>query len=419
MTRSGVNPRHVTRRPPPRDPYGVAPVPDWLGPALAIVGLLVVGWLTLGFVTGDFRLPSGGTTSNGGGPIVGGGTRTPAPSNVVVVDPRSDVPGSIVYVKGGNIWIQSGRNARQLTTSGRASMPSWSPDGQSIIYIETVDEEGRFPALGNPRRYFMEVPLLMRIPADGSGPAVELANGRVSIEGYTWFHWLRQPVMSPDGTTIAVMSDGPNPTQRNVVLQLLDVATGEFTVPEVPENEPLGHQDPAWSPDGRRLLIVQNARASAARGAPVILEVDPATSEFEPLTSPGYLAPSWSRDQRWIAATRTSGLGTDIAILHAATGTEVFRVTDDGNAWSPVWSPVGDSVAYFHEEGGIVDLRLTRLGGTAPNWEVGETINLTEVSALDGGSRPGWFVPEAQLPPVPTPASVPATSPEGGASGVP
>jgi Tol biopolymer transport system component len=191
-------------------------------------------------------------------------------------------------------------------------------------------------------------------------------------------------------------------------------------VPDVPENEPLGHQDPAWSPDGKRLLVVQNGRASASRGAPVILEVDPATGESRPLTSPGYLSPSWSRDQRWIAATRTSGLGTDVVILDATTGAEVFRVTDEGNAWAPVWSPVGDAIAYFHEEGGIVDLRLARLEGTPPDWRVGETINLTDVSALEGSSRPGWFVPESELPPLPTsPATGPAATPGGAASGAP
>jgi Tol biopolymer transport system component len=389
-----------------------------VGPVLAIVGLLVVAWLTMRLLTGNLSFGGGGQSNgNNDPPIIGGGTRTPAPSNVVVVDPRSDVPGSIAYVKGGNVWIQSGRNARQLTTSGRASMPSWAPDGQSVIYVETLREEGRFPALGNPRRYFMQVPLLMQVPADGSGQPVEITNGRVSIDQWTWFHWIRQPVMSPDGQTIAMVSDGPNPTQRNVVLQLFDVASGEYTVPEVPETPPFGHQDPAWSPDGDRLLVVQNGRSSAARGAPVILEVDPVTGESEPLTSPGYLSPSWSRDQRWIAATRTTGLGTDIVILDATTGSEVFRVTDTGDSWSPVWSPVGDSIAYFHESGGIIDLRLARLEGSAPSWRVVETINLTEVSALDGGSRPGWFVPPSQLPPLPS-APAPAVSAPA-ASGVP
>ena len=407
MTRSGANPRKATRRPPPRDPYGVAPAPDWVGPALAALGLLVIGWLTLGIMTGDFRLPGGGDPVRGGGANAG---RTPAPSNVVVVDPRSDVPGSIVYVKGGNVWIQSGKNARQLTTSGRAAMPAWSPDGQSVIYIESTEEMGRFPALGNPRRYAMQVPSLMRIAADGNGQPEELANGRITIDEYTWMHWIRQPVMSPDGRTIAVVSDGPNPTQRNVVLQLFDVLSGEFTVPEIPATEPLGPQDPAWRPDGEELLLVRNGRATAARGAPVILRYDPATGESRPLTGPGYLAPAWSRDGRWIAATRTTSFGTDVVVLDGTTGAEVFRLTDTGDSWSPVWSPLGDQIAYFHEEGGIVDLRLADLAGTAPEWRVEETINLTEVSALDGGSRPGWFVPDGQLPPLPTPSAGPVES---------
>ena len=380
---------------------------------LAVVGLLVIGWLTLGFMTGELRLPGTSNPDQGSGQPVGV-ARTPAPSNVVVVDPRSDVPGSIVYVKGGNVWIQSGKNARQLTTSGRASMPSWSPDGETVVYVESTEEAGRFPALGNPRRYAMEVPTLMRIASDGRGQPEELANGRVMIGEYNWFHWIRQPVVSPDGRTIALVSDGPNPTQRNVVLQILDLLTGEFSVPEVPETAPLGHQDPAWRPDGRLLLVVRNGQATSARGAPVIVQFDLQTGLSTALTSPGYLAPSWSHDGRWVAATRSTSFGTDAVILDAATGAEVFRVTDSGDAWSPVWSPLGDAIAYFHEEGGIVDLRLARLTGAAPEWRVSETINLTEVSALDGGSRPGWFVPTSQLPPLPTtlPSSPAATDAE-------
>ena len=403
MTRSAPGTRRAARRPSPRDPYGVGPVASWAGPALAVIGLLVIGWLTVALMTGDFGVL--GPTGPGPNGPVGPGGRTPAPSNVVVVDPRSNVPGSIVYVKSGNVWIQSGKNARQLTTSGRASMPSWSSDGRSVIYVETIEEIGRFPALGTPRRYGMQVPILMRVASDGTGTAEELANGRVAIGEFSWFHWIRQPVMSPDGRTIALVSDGPDPTQSNVVLQLFDVLTGELSRPDVPETAPFGHQDPAWRPDGGQLLIVRNGRASAARGAPVILAWDPRTGASTPLTSPGYLAPSWSRDQRWVAATRSTSFGTDVAILDASTGAEVFRVTDTGRSWSPVWSPLGDSIAYFHEEGGIVDLRLATLTGPAPAWQVGETINLTEVSALDGSSRPGWFVPSSELAPIPSPVS--------------
>src|SRR5437867_9517245 len=85
--------------------FGLAPRGSWLAPWLALMGLIVVALVTLGLFSG--RVPSPGTSSNGNqGPVAG---RTATPSNVILPDPRADVPGSIVYVKAGNIWIQSGK----------------------------------------------------------------------------------------------------------------------------------------------------------------------------------------------------------------------------------------------------------------------------------------------------------------------
>jgi hypothetical protein len=82
-----------------------------------------------------------------------------------------------------------------------------------------------------------------------------------------------------------------------------------------------------------------------------------------------------------------------------------------------VWSPKGDAIAFLHIEGQIVDLRMAVLGGTAPDWTITETKPLTEVSGLDGASRPGWFIPASELP-IPTPAPTPSAtaSPSGSAS---
>ena len=386
---------------------------SWVAPILAFAGLLLVGWLTLRLMTGNLPVPPAGPPPSGepgGEPGGGPGARTPAPSNVVVVDPRANVPGSIVYVKGGNVWIQSDTTVRQLTRSGRATNPSWSPDGRTVLYVETTEEQGVFPALGNPRRYALDVPTLMRIAADGSGAPEPIVDGRVAIGTYTWAAWIRQPVGAPDGT-IAVVSDAPNPTQSNVVVQLVDADTGTLTRPDIPEESPFGHQDPAWRADGGELLFVRNSQERGnPRGAPEIWRWSPATGRSQALTGPGYLAPAFSRDGRWIAATRTTNQGTDVVVLDAVSGSEVFRVTDDGRSFSPVWSPAGDAIAFLHQRGGIIDLRLARLDGSGPTWRVREAINLTEASALEATSRPGWFISPGQLP-------IPATPPPSSGSG--
>ena len=383
----------------PRDPYGLRPVAGVLPPIVAAVALVIVGWLSLGLITGDPRFTGGVPGGPNGGP---GGVRTPAPSNVVIVDPRADVPGSIVFIKSGNVWIQSGTRVRQLTSLGRASMPSWSPDGAWIYFIETVQLPGLHrPANGDrPRRYTMAVPNLMRMPADGSGEAEQLATGLYKKGDETWFYWMRQPVLSPDGKTIALMTDGPDATLSDVVLQFMDLATGNLTNPKLAET--LGHQDPVWRPDGRLVLYVRNGR-DGARGAPSIWRYDPVSNRTTAMTGPGYLSPAWSRDMRYVAATRTDAFGTDVVILDARNGTELLRVTDDDRSWAPVWSPKGDAIAFLHMEEGLVDLRMASLG-PGPALTVRETINLTVVSGLEGASRPGWFIPAADLPPLPTPA---------------
>ena len=397
-----ATPRRTGPGPRIRDPFGLMPDRSLVAPGLSVLGLLLVGWLTLGFMNGSIPFVSGPGSAGGIS------NRTPAPSNVVVV-PEVSFPGGIVYAKAGNIWVQEGRDARQLTSSGHDSMPSWAPDGQSVYFVRTTEEQGLWPAQGTDRHYRMDVPALMRAVADGGAEPEVLLTGRIKRDTRSWFSWIRQPVLSADGRTIAMISDGPDPSESDAVLQFYDLSTEERTVPDVPENVPLGHQDPSWRADGKFLLYVRNGR-SGSRGAPVVFRWDVAKQTAVPLTGPGYLEPTYSPDGRYIAATRTSAFGNDVVILDAAHGRELLRITDDGRSWAPVWSPAGDAIAFLHIEGLIVDLKMARLGGAAPGWTVSETVDLTQVSGLDGGSRPGWFVAPEEIPATPPPAALPTAS---------
>jgi Tol biopolymer transport system component len=383
--------------------------------------LLVVALITVDLLQGGVPFVSG-STAKSGTPGGGSDTQTPAPPNVIVVPPEVvPVPGSFVYAKEGNIWVQTGKQARQLTTSGNDSMPSLSPDGSSVYFIRTVATTGRWPSLGVRRDYQLTIPNVMRIKADGSGNAVQVVSGKVTRNGNTWQAWIREPVLSPDGHTLAMVSDRPDPTRSDVVLQLYDTSTLKTTIPPLSEDAPLGHQDPAWRADGKVLLYVRNGR-DGAKGSPSIWRWDVVKKKASAVTGPGYLEPAFSPDGRFVAATKTSTFGNDLVILDATTGRELLRVTNDGASWAPVWSPLGDSIAFLHIQGQIVDLQLVRLTGDAPNWTVKDVISLTEVSGLDGESRPGWFIPADQLPvPSPTPAATAAGSvgPSGAGSTAP
>jgi Tol biopolymer transport system component len=383
------------------------------GPVLSVIGLVLVAIVTVNLF--NYQLPfSGGGSNNGGGPVLP--DRTPAPSNVVIVPEEAAFEGSIVYAKGGNIWIQTAQEARQLTAAGGASMPSWSADGQWIVYIRSFDEIGFWPVRGRNGHYDISVPHLERIKADGSSKPERLASGRIKRGNLVWSAWMRQPVLSPDGKTIALVTDAPDPDESNVVLQFFDVARKRLTRAGVRENQVLGHQDPEWRPDGKFLLYSQNGR-DGARGAPVIMRYEPKSKKARAVTASGYMQASYSPDGRYIAVTRTTALGTDVAVLDANSGNELMRVTDDGASWAPSWSPAGDAIAFLHIVGQTVDLRLARLDGTPGAWTVRETIALTEVSGLDAASRPDWFIPPALLPALPTPA--PQATASGASSAAP
>ena len=405
----------MTRRPGAtrqhRDPYGLGPIAPHVGPIVAAIALLVIGAMTLSLMNGQLPIKS---TSNGTDGLAGPAV-TPAPPNVVLPEPAVFM-GSIVYAKAGNIWIQTTDSVRQLTTSGHDSMPSFSPDGKWVYFIRVQDGAGTYGLNGTRRVWYdLATPQVSRVPADGSTDPEVLFSGRIRTGRQTWFSWIREPVVSPDGKTIAVVSDAPASGQSAVVLQFYSIAKKKLTNPNLAQSSKLGHQDPAWRPDGTMILYVKNGR-NGARGAPQIMRYVVATGKAAAVTGPGYLAPAWSPDGRYIAATRTDNFGTNVVILNQG-GAELLRVTNDDHSFSPVWSPTGDSIAFLHLAGQIVDLDLARLDGADGVWTVKETVALTQVSGLDGASRPSWFVPAADLPTATAAPSVPASGPAGSGGG--
>jgi Tol biopolymer transport system component len=375
-------------------------------PALSLGGLVIVAIVSIGLLGGNLpALP--GNNGNGGD---GGPVRTATPSNEVVVPEGPEVPGTLLYVKDGNLWTQRGNQATQLTDSGKSdtdAMPAWSPDGASIYFVRTSPERGTWPSAGELKTYNLAVPRLMQINADGSGEPDVLLTGRLRNGSNTWSYFIREPAIAPDGRTAAIITDGPNPTLGDPVVKLVTLGSRQLTDPGLPEVQNLGHASPAWSPDGRFLVYVRNAR-EGARGTPAIIRYNVANEQNRALTTGGYATPAWSRDGRYIAATKTGSFGTNVVILDARNGAELLRLTSDEQSFSPVWSPRMDAIAFFKVQHGVVDLWVVPLEGTAPDWTAGKPFAVTVNAGLDAASRPGWFIPADELPPLPTPTPEPS-----------
>jgi Tol biopolymer transport system component len=423
MTRSSKPPRQRaggTRPPQKKDPYGLLPAGTPIAAILSAVGLVVVVLVSVAAFNGQLPVGGGGQNNGNGQP---GQTddpkvlKTPTPSNVVVVPtpeaPGITVPGTVVYAKDGNIWIQSDGEAHQLTDNGNDSMPSFNEDGTAVYFVRTRKAAGQWPVDGVVRNYDMDVPALMRVGIDGKNTE-KVYDGLVDPAGsLKWMGFIQSPVVSPDGGTIAMTSDLPDPTKSDVTLKFLNLRNGRITDPGLDQRPPLGHQDPAWHPSGERVAYVRNDR-DGAKGTPRIYVYTPATGKTRAITGPGYLHPSWSPDGKYLAVTRPSSFGTDVVIVDAATGSELVQLTKDGDSWGPVWSPAGNQIAYLHVSGQVVDLRMVQLEGAAPVWTISDPIDLTSNAGLDSVSTPDWFVPADQMPePTPPPSVEPTEAPSG------
>jgi Tol biopolymer transport system component len=384
---------------------------------ISVVGLVMVAFVSVALVGGRFDLlPLPGGHQQGGG----GDARTPNPTQVFTPSPPpSDsyqVKGSILFVKSGSIWELSGGTVTKVASPagvGPLAQPTWSPDGRYIYYIQYRSKIATGPTYDGSSAYQLVYPVVMRMSADGKAQTV-IQNGLYSMGGGRWFFaWYLQPDVSPNGKTFALISDAPNPLNRDVVLALLPTSGGKVTALNTPEYSPFGHNDPAWSPDGTRIAFTYNARNGSV-GTPRIAIYDVARKRTSFLTGPGYAQPAWSPDGRWIVADRTDGKSRDLVILSATSGAEVARLTNDGRSFMPTWSPDGQAIIYLDAQGSSIDLQLAVLKPGNP-FSLKETRALTEASQLDGSSRPAWFIPPDQLP-TPPPAS-PSTTPSGSPTG--
>ena len=158
----------------PTPPAGGRRLPIDPAPALSLAGLVIIAIVSFGLLGGNLPALPGSGNGNGG-PI-----RTPTPSNVIIVPPVPDVPGTFLYVKDGNIWTQAGGQvtaADEPRADQDDSMPTWSPDGASIYFVRTTEERGTWLSSGVPHDYNLQIPRLLRLNADGSGDAGRPAHG--------------------------------------------------------------------------------------------------------------------------------------------------------------------------------------------------------------------------------------------------
>lgn len=225
--------------------------------------------------------------------------------------------------------------------------PSWSPDGQSVLY-STYGYREKTPGL-----YFFNL---------FTGKDTKLLSGGGLNLGGRW---------SPKGDSVAMSLE----RQGNVDIYLLDAA-GKI-VRRLTEDAGID-VSPAWSPDGDRLAFV-----SSRSGSPQIYILELASGKAKRLTySGGYnTSPAWSPTGDKIAYIGRAGGRFQIFTIGVQGGDPLQLTSSAGDNEDPSWSPDGRFIAfassrsgryqiYIMQAGGENQQRLTASGGddTNPSW---------------------------------------------------
>lgn len=173
--------------------------------------------------------------------------------------------------------------------------------------------------------------------------------------------------LSTDGTKVAFTSKSKkgslqcsdNPT----VLEILDIATGEFTTVPYPGETLMGDSPLSWSPDGR-YLVGQLGSMETSTQHVALIEIASGKGK----TIAEGTAPSWSPKGDWIAYV-VAGPGGQKCMLIRPDGTDLRMIYTPANKAGPysilyrsaVWSPDGRELMFNEMKADEPSVRVTKL----------------------------------------------------------
>ena len=301
------------------------------------------------------------------------------------------VEGSIIFAREGALWSLSGSSITQVSASSTDGEPAWSRDGTWLYFIRQRSEVGgRLNAAGGVTSYRLTVPTLMRVGARG-GEAEEVLDGLLLDQNpaLNFSSFMFDPALGVNGE-VALATDykGASQLGGDVIIRILQ-PDGRMLTPELPDEAPFGHQDPAWSVDGSGLYYVQNGQEEGVSASRIIY-YDTLSDRVVRFGARGYIEPAVSPDGRWVAATRIDKKGSDVVILSAATGEVVLEVTRTGRSWSPAWSPDGSSLIFLAAGESAATLQQVTI--IAPPSSVPTIVASVQLlrDLVDAGVRPAW-----------------------------
>ncbi len=282
------------------------------------------------------------------------------------------LPGRLLFVKDGDLWVYQNGSANQLGAGGTWSQPAWAPDGASLAYVYrgtnfadifVTDERGE----------------AQRRLTDSQSTILENND------------WNLRPSWSPDGKLIAFVSDRASAFPVLWLMNAVDGSAGRALATPGIQQEAVDAI--AWSPDGTQLAVTLYNDPGPSQVGLIPLTTNGRELGRVLTNSPGgALDPAWSPDGTWLAYAGHDGVSLE---LHAVKpdGSGDQRLTQDGFfARSPVWSPDGGHIAYVSSRSGYFEVWAidVQLDASGTSWIVSKPRQLTQDLHVDASSGLSW-----------------------------
>lgn len=287
-----------------------------------IWSMAILIWLlaTLGFIGGGCG-EAGVQVESAGAPSVQG----------------EALPGRLLFVRQGVIWLWRERQAIPFLGDGRAAHPAWSPDGQRIAYIS---REQSFSDL-------------LLADAGGQAPTRLIDNSSStppnSLARVLASRWVFYPSWSPDGRKLAVAMQmhpprGDPPVDPTLDLVLLPVGSGAPTPLYADGEASVGRS--VFVDQGTALIFTRAGLDPGGHQILYRLDVSDRKARVFAGAPPGSYDPAVSPDGRWLVFAASVNGRTDLFCLPTGGGVPV-QLTNIGTARAPAFAPNGRLLAFL------------------------------------------------------------------------
>jgi len=256
----------------------------------------------------------------------------------------------LIYSMQGTLWRQHiGSDTAVQLTSGPVYdyQPDWSPDGRTVVFARYAHDA-------------MELQLLDL----ASGNVTPLtANRAVNLD----------PRWSPDGSRIAFVSSIYNgrwhvfvlsPGGANDPLRLTE--DNDSKLPRYYYSKWDHYISPAWSPDGKEIILVSNRGHIHGTGGFWRMEARPGAPlrELRYEETTWKARPDWSPDGTRVIYSSYLGRQWNQLWLMTSEGGDPFPLTyGDFDATAPRWSRDGKQITYVSNESGNTALWVLEIPG--------------------------------------------------------